>query len=127
MVRMNDPEWAHVVRWTLAALVAAEELGVTSENVEEQKANSQHPEVRRLLGVDEDLGQKLGLSADWALQAIKQVGNYGEIFARNLGQGTPLGLPRGLNMLWNDGGLMHAPAFSLSQTKRANDREHAPA
>src|SRR3546814_726909 len=74
MVRMNDPEWAHVVRWTLAALVAAEELGVTSENVEEQKANSQHPEVRRLLGVDEDLGQKPGLSADWALPAVKQVG-----------------------------------------------------
>src|SRR3546814_17252595 len=84
MVRMNDPEWAHVVRWTLAALVAAEELGITSENVEDQKAHSQHPEVRRLLGVDEDLGQKLGLPAGWALQAIKQVGNYGEIFARNL-------------------------------------------
>jgi general L-amino acid transport system substrate-binding protein len=111
MVRMNDGEWAHVVRWTLAAVVAAEELDVTTHNVDEMKERSNHPEVRRLLGVDENLGEQLKLPADWAYQAIKQVGNYGEIFARNIGEETPLGLERGLNRLWKDGGLIIAPPF----------------
>ena len=111
MVKMSDGEWMHIVRWTLAATIAAEELGVTSKNVDEMKQRSSNPEVKRLLGVGENLGQKLGLSADWAYQAIKQVGNYGEIFDRNLGKGTPLNLDRGLNKLWKNGGLMIAPPF----------------
>jgi len=98
------------VRWTFFALIAAEELGVSQANVEEMK-KSEVPEIKRLLGIGDDLGQKNGLSADWAYQAIKQVGNYGEIFERHLGEGTRLGLSRGQNKLWRDGGLLIAPPF----------------
>ncbi|MFI4996972.1 MAG: amino acid ABC transporter substrate-binding protein [Hyphomicrobiales bacterium] len=111
MVRMGDGAWSHVVRWTMAALIAAEELGVTSANVEEMHASSANPEVKRLLGVGDDLGQKLGLSADWSYRIVKQVGNYGEIYERNVGEKTPLGLSRGLNALWRDGGLIFSPPF----------------
>jgi general L-amino acid transport system substrate-binding protein len=111
MVRMGDGAWSHVVRWTMAALIAAEELGVTSANAEEMHASSANPEVKRLLGVGDDLGQKLGLSADWSYQIVKQVGNYGEIYERNVGEKTPLGLSRGLNALWRDGGLIFSPPF----------------
>ena len=90
---------------------AAEELGVTSANVDEMRASSTNPEVKRLLGVGDDLGQKLGLKADWAYQIVKQVGNYSEIYERNMGESTPLGLPRGLNSLWRDGGLLFSPPF----------------
>ena len=108
MVRMGDGAWTHLVRWAMAALIAAEELGVTSANVDEMRASSTNPEVKRLLGVGDDLGQKLGLKADWAYQIVKQVGNYGESFERNVGMGSPLKIDRGLNKLWTQGGLQYA-------------------
>lgn len=109
MVKAGDSAWFHVVRWVSASVIAAEELGVTSANVDEMRKSSANAEVKRLLGVGDDLGQKLGLSADWAYNAIKQVGNYGEIFERHVGEKTPLGLSRGPNALWINGGLLMAP------------------
>ena len=110
IVRQGDSQWAHIVRWTFFALIAAEELGITQANVDDMR-KSEVPEVKRLLGVGDDLGQKNGLGPDWAYQAIKQVGNYGEIFERHLGEKTRLGLGRGQNRLWTDGGLLIAPPF----------------
>jgi general L-amino acid transport system substrate-binding protein len=107
-VRHGDNEWADTVRWALYAMVEAEEYGVNKSNVDDMKANSTNPSVRRLLGVEGDMGQNLGLSPDWAYNVIKQVGNYGEIFEENLGQGTPLKIERGLNALWTEGGLQYA-------------------
>ena len=111
MVRQGDPQWTHIARWTYYALIAAEELGLTSENVEKMRASSENPEVKRLLGVDGDLGQRNGLPQSWAYEAIRQVGNYGEIFDRHVGPKTRLGLERGQNALWRDGGLLIAPPF----------------
>jgi len=111
VVRQGDSQWMHVARWTFNALIAAEELGVTQANVDQMRASSTNPEIKRLLGVGDDLGQKLGLKADWAYQAIKAVGNYGEMFDRHLGPNTRLGLSHGLNALWTNGGLMIAPPF----------------
>jgi general L-amino acid transport system substrate-binding protein len=108
VVRHGDNAWGDVVRWTLYAMVDAEELGVTSQNVDDMKASSTNPEVRRLLGVEGDMGQGLGLSNDWGYQVIKQVGNYGEIFERNIGMSTPLKIERGLNAQWTKGGLQYA-------------------
>ena len=108
VVRHGDQDWADIVRWTLYAMVEAEEYDVTSSNVDDLKANSTNPVVRRLLGVEGDMGQNLGLPADWGYNVVKQVGNYGEIFERNLGQETPLKIERGLNALWTDGGLQYA-------------------
>ena len=108
VVRHGDNEWGDVVRWTLYAMLEAEEFGVNSQNVDEMKANSDNPGVRRLLGVEGDMGQGLGLPNDWSYQIIKQVGNYGEIFERNIGMSTPLKIERGLNALWTDGGLQYA-------------------
>ncbi|WP_417552975.1 amino acid ABC transporter substrate-binding protein [Marinomonas fungiae] len=112
-VKQNDSEWANVVKWTFAAMVAAEEFGVTSENVDEMKANSQSPVVRRLLGVEGSLNKGLGLPADWAYQIIKNVGNYGEVYERNVGPNSVLALEREgtLNALWKDGGMMYAKSF----------------
>jgi general L-amino acid transport system substrate-binding protein len=110
MVKTGDDQWFHVVRWVSSAVIAAEELGVTSANVDEMR-KSGSPAAKRLLGAGDNLGQKLGLSQDWAYNAIKQVGNYGEIFERNVGEKTPLGLSRGLNALWKDGGLLLSPPF----------------
>ena len=107
-VRQGDDAWFNIVRWTLFALVNAEELGVSSQNVEEMKGSS-NPEVRRLLGIEGPKGEGLGLADDWAYQAIRQVGNYGELFERNVGQGSPLKVERGLNALWTKGGLQYAP------------------
>jgi general L-amino acid transport system substrate-binding protein len=107
-VRHGDNQWGDVVRWTLYAMLEAEELGVTSQNVDDEKAKSTNPNVRRLLGVEGDMGQGLGLPADFGYQVIKQVGNYGEIFERNIGMGSPLKIERGLNALWTDGGLQYA-------------------
>ena len=109
LVRHGDHQWGDVVRWTLNAMIIAEELGVNSENVDDMKANSTNPEVRRLLGVEGDMGEQLGLSSDWAYNVIKNVGNYGEVFERNIGAQTPLALERGLNALWTDGGILYAP------------------
>lgn len=106
-VRQGDDQWLDIVRWTLNALVAAEELGVTSANLEEMKS-SKNPQIKRLLGTEGAFGDALGLSNDWAYNAIKAAGNYGESFERNLGVNTPLGLARGQNALWTDGGLQYA-------------------
>jgi general L-amino acid transport system substrate-binding protein len=107
-VRHGDSQWADVVRWSLYAMIAAEEYGVTSANVDQMLA-SENPEIRRLLGIEGDMGAKLGLANDWAVNIIRQVGNYGESFERNVGVATPLGLERGLNAQWQDGGLLYAP------------------
>lgn len=111
LVRHGDSEWGDVVRWSLNTLVAAEELGVTSANVAEIAGSTDNPEIRRMLGIEGELGAMLGLEADWAKNAIAAVGNYGEIFERNIGENTPIGLARGLNAQWKDGGLLYAPPF----------------
>ena len=108
-VRQGDEQWFNIVRWTLYALVNAEELGVTAANVDDMKAKSQNSSVRRLLGVEGADGTSMGLDADWAARTIKATGNYGEIFDRNLGPNTPLAINRGINALWNAGGLLYAP------------------
>ena len=110
VVRHGDNQWADIVRWTFNALVAAEEYGVTKANIEEMKA-SDNPEIRRLLGVEGDLGMMFGLEANWAANAIAANGNYGEIFATNIGEGTPSNIARGLNAQWTDGGLQFSPPF----------------
>jgi len=107
-VRRGDDEWFQIVRWTLFAALEAEENGLTQANVDQQKATSKDPAVQRFLGVSEDTGKLLGLDKEWAYRIVKQVGNYGESFERNLGPKTPLALPRGANNLWNKGGLMYA-------------------
>jgi general L-amino acid transport system substrate-binding protein len=109
VVRKDDPRFRDIVSWTLNALIAAEELGITQANVEEMKKSSTSPEVQRLLGANGDFGTKLGIGNDWAFNAIKAVGNYGEMFARNVGDKSPIKLERGLNNLWNNKGLMSAP------------------
>ncbi len=111
VVRHGDDQWADIVSWTLKALVAAEELGITSSNVKEIATNgSNNPEVNRLLGKDTLQGvEGLGLQKDWAVNVIASVGNYGEIFERNLGANTPLNIARGQNALHTDGGLQYAP------------------
>lgn len=109
VVRHGDDQWLDIVQWTVFATFTAEEYGITSANVDEIKANSTDPTVRKLLGVEGDMGQKLGLSNDWAYNIIKYVGNYAEIYDRNLGPDTPTYIPRGLNSLYTDGGLLYAP------------------
>ncbi|WP_442593897.1 amino acid ABC transporter substrate-binding protein [Parapusillimonas sp. JC17] len=106
-VRQGDDAWLNVVKWTLHAMVGAEELGVSSSNVDEQ-LKSDNPNIMRLLGVTEGSGKNMGLDEKWAYNIIKQVGNYGESFERNVGQGSPLKIQRGLNAQWTDGGLMYA-------------------
>ena len=109
-VRQGDEVWFGVVRWTLYALIAAEELGINSTNVDAMKS-SPSAEVRSFLGVDTDIGRRLGLSADWTQRVVRQVGNYGEIFERHLGQKSPLKLERRFNNLAVNGGLHYAPSF----------------
>jgi general L-amino acid transport system substrate-binding protein len=108
LVRQGDDQWFTVLRWVVYALITAEELGITQANVDEKKASGT-PEMQFLLGKDEAASKGLGVKADWAYQAIKQVGNYGEIYAASVGDGSPLKLPRGLNELWTKNGLMYAP------------------
>jgi general L-amino acid transport system substrate-binding protein len=108
VVRHGDDDWLDIVKWTLFVMVNAEELGVNSKNVEEMK-KSTNPDVKRLLGVEGDKGKDFGLANDWMAVVIKQVGNYGEIFERNVGKDSPLKIERGLNALWNQGGLQYAP------------------
>ena len=105
-VRQGDDAWLNIVKWSLTAMVLAEELGVSSANVDEQ-LKSPAPAVQRLLGVSGNAGKNLGLDEQWALRIVKQVGNYAESFERNVGQGSPLKIERGLNALWRDGGLMY--------------------
>jgi general L-amino acid transport system substrate-binding protein len=111
LARHGDNVWGDVVRWSLNALIAAEELGITSANIEELSAGTDNPEINRLLGSEGNLGEMLGVSADWAKNAIAAGGNYGEIFERNIGQNTPIGLARGLNAQWTQGGLLYSPPF----------------
>ena len=108
VVRHGDDQWFDIVRWTIFALLTAEELGITQANVE-SLLTSPNPEIRRLLGNAGDHGPMMGLDRRWAYNAIRAVGNYGEIFERNLGRGSQIGLERGLNGLWNRGGLMYPP------------------
>lgn len=108
-VRQGDEEWFDVVRWTLYAQLNAEELGVSSANVEELVKSTKNPDIARLLGAEGEYGKDLKLNKDWAVQIVKQVGNYGEIFERNVGAGSQLKIERGLNALWNKGGLQYAP------------------
>jgi len=109
-VRHGDNQWTDIVRWTHFAMVNAEELGVTKTNVDE-KMKSDDPETRRMLGVEGQYGEALGLTNDWVYRIVKLVGNYGEVFERNVGQGSPLKIVRGLNALWTKGGLQYGPPF----------------
>jgi ABC-type amino acid transport/signal transduction systems, periplasmic component/domain len=109
-VRQGDDQWFDLVKWVGNALIIAEELGITQANVDEMK-NSENPEIRRVLGQEANakFGADLGLEEDWVVKIIKGVGNYGEIFERNIGQDSPLKIARGLNNLWSKGGLQYAP------------------
>lgn len=109
VVRQGDDQWFNIVKWTLYAQLNAEEMGVTSANIDDVKANSTNPAIKRLIGTEGDAGAKLGLDSAWAYNAVKQVGNYAEMFDRNIGPDTPLAISRGLNAQWNKGGLMYAP------------------
>jgi general L-amino acid transport system substrate-binding protein len=108
LVRHGDDQWFDVVKWTLFAMLNAEELGVSSRNVDEA-AKSVQPEIRRLLGVEGNFGEQLGLSKDWVVRIVRQVGNYGEVYDRNVGAGSRLAISRGLNRLWTKGGIQYAP------------------
>jgi len=109
MVRHGDDQWFDIAQWTIFALIDGEEFDITSANVDDVKASALAPEVRRLLGLEGDMGLKLGLSNDWAYNIIKLVGNYEEVYNRNLGPDTPTYIPRGYNSLYTDGGLLYAP------------------
>lgn len=108
VVPPNDSAWENVVRWTLNCMINAEELGVNSRNVDEPNIGTT-PAIRRLIGTEGDSGAQLGLDGQWCSRVIRQVGNYGEIYERHIGPDTPIGLPRGINALWTDGGLIYAP------------------
>ena len=110
VVRKDDDAWSDVVRWVVNAMIAAEELGISSANIEAEKASAD-PAIRHFLGLQPGLGAGLGLDAGWTVRVIKAVGNYGELYERNIGAGSPLTLERGLNRLWNQGGVMWSPPF----------------
>jgi len=109
-VRQGDDQWFDIVKWSLNAMIIAEELGITQANVEEMKSSG-NPEVKRVLGQEQGatFGADLGLSEDWVANIVKGVGNYGEVFERNIGGGSPLKIARGLNQLWTKGGILYAP------------------
>lgn len=106
-VRQGDDQWFEIVRWTLDAMIDAEEMGVDQANVDKM-TKGDNPRVKRLLGAEGNFGQGLGLTADWAYRIVKTVGNYGDVYARNLGDGSKLKIKRGLNALWTTGGLLYA-------------------
>jgi general L-amino acid transport system substrate-binding protein len=108
VVRQRDDDWLLIVKWTIYAMINAEELGVTSKNIDEA-LKSKKPDVMRLVGTEGAYGEELGLTKDWAARIIRRVGNYGEVYDRNVGEGSKLKIPRGLNQLWNNGGLQYAP------------------
>ncbi len=111
MVRNDDPEWSRVIRAVIHALILADDKGVTQGSVARARAQSRDVEVRNLLGASGNLGERLGLPADWAYQAIRSVGNYSEIYQRHFGPNTPVNMPQGLNQPWSRGGLLFAPLF----------------
>lgn len=108
-VRRGDDEWFAIAKWSLFAMIGAEELGITSANVEDMAKNAKNPDVARMLGAEGNFGNDLKLPKDWAVQIVKQVGNYGEVFERNVGMGSALKIKRGLNAQWNKGGILYAP------------------
>lgn len=108
VVRQRDDDWMMIVKWTMYAMINAEELGITSSNID-QALKSTKPDVMRLVGTEANYGEQLGLPKDWAARIIRHVGNYGEVYERNVGSGSKLGIPRGLNQLWNAGGIHYAP------------------
>ena len=108
VVRQNDLQWIDIVKWVHFAMINAEELGVSSRTID-QALRSRKPEVMRLVGTTGDFGQQIGLTNSWAANIVRSVGNYGEVYERNLGAKTPLAIPRGLNQLWNAGGIQYAP------------------
>ena len=111
VVRQGDDVWFNIVKWSFNAMVAAEERGITSKNVDNLKANTKDPAIKRILGLEGTLGKNLHLKKDWAYNIIKQVGNYGESYYRNVGMGSPLKIKRGLNAQWKNGGLQYSPPF----------------
>jgi general L-amino acid transport system substrate-binding protein len=108
LVRHGDDQWFDIVKWTLFAMINAEEHGVTQKNVDDQ-AKLDKPDLKRMFGTDGNLGEQLGLTKDWVIRIVKAVGNYGEVFERNVGTSSKLGIARGLNQLWNKGGIQYAP------------------
>ncbi|THD62122.1 MAG: amino acid ABC transporter substrate-binding protein [Bradyrhizobium sp.] len=108
VVRQRDDDWMMIVKWTLYAMINAEELGITSKNIDEA-LKSKKPDVMRLVGTEGAYGEELGLTKDWAVRIIRHVGNYGEVYERNVGAGSKLDIPRGLNQLWSAGGIQYAP------------------
>ena len=110
-VRHGDNEWADVVRWSYYAMVQGEEFGLTSANIDQVRATTDNPDIKRFLGITDELGKAMGLPDDFPYQVVKQVGNYGESFERNVGAGSPLKIARGLNALWKDQGLQYSPPF----------------
>ena len=108
VVRQGDDQWFDIVKWVLFAMINAEELGITQKNVGDM-LKSTNPAIRRFVGTEGNYGEQLGLTKDWAVRIIKLVGNYGEVFARNVGKDSPLKIDRGLNKLWNRGGIQYAP------------------
>ena len=108
VVRQRDDDWMMIVKWTLYAMINAEELGITSKNIDEA-LKSKKPDVMRLVGTEGAYGENLGLPKDWAARIIRHVGNYGEVYDRNVGAGSRLKIPRGLNSLWSNGGIQYAP------------------
>jgi general L-amino acid transport system substrate-binding protein len=110
-VRQGDSAWADVVRWSLYAMIQGEEFGITSANIDQIKADNKNPDIARFLGTSDELGKGLGLPNDFAYQVVKQVGNYGDSFERNVGMSTSLKIERGVNALWSKGGLMYAMPF----------------
>jgi general L-amino acid transport system substrate-binding protein len=114
MVRQNDSQWADVVKWTVYTLIAAEEFGITSQNIDQIRGSTTNPEIKRMLGLEGNLHEGLGLSKDWAYNIIKQVGNYGEVYEAYMGSGKlGIGIPRdgSQNALWGKGGMMFSIPF----------------
>jgi general L-amino acid transport system substrate-binding protein len=108
VVRQGDDQWFDIVKWTLFAMINAEEFDITSKNIDEMKTST-NPDIKRFVGIEGNYGEQLGLPKDWAVSIVKLVGNYGEVFERNVGSGSPLKIDRGLNKLWNKGGIQYAP------------------
>jgi general L-amino acid transport system substrate-binding protein len=109
-VRHGDDQWFDIVKWTLFAMINAEELNITSKNVDEMKTST-NPDIKRFVGTEGNYGEQLGLPKEWAVSIVKLVGNYGEVFDRNVGEGSALKIERGLNKLWNKGGIQYAPSI----------------
>ena len=108
VVRQGDDQWAVIVKWIYFAMINAEELGISSKNID-QALKSNSPAIRRLVGTEGNLGEKIGLSNDWVVRVLQAVGNYGETFDRNIGLRSKLGVPRGINNLWSQGGIQYGP------------------